>query len=320
MEVHEVVDNATLKVVLNAIDDDLLADIHDLEVGVFVLIAVGVDGLVDLFVVSDPVTEVLGSGLGILAAVVGTGGLDVADVGHYEVLVVALALDEEDLDAVGGEGIGDPFATLLGRVGRIEDADDATGAEPGQHVRDGGLGSGTALPLALLVVRVEEIGCGMGCIIAPIVADVERLGWDGEPLKVALRCGRKCQYLWWKKKKVEPRGSSKRDKKKSCEKREKHKRRERKEKRERKKKNRKGKNRRIEYRIELKNQVLKQMHAGWIRHTSLCNVALPARREADHDDTYLGVLDLDTHAISTPRRHGGFLLLRRAPADEVFVR
>lgn len=101
MKVHEVVDNPTLEIVPNTANDDLLADVHDLEVGQVGLLAIGVNGAIDLFVVADAVAEVEGSSLGILAAIVGATSLDVADVGHDELLIVTLALDKEDLDAVG---------------------------------------------------------------------------------------------------------------------------------------------------------------------------------------------------------------------------
>ena len=100
MKVHEIVDNSTLEVVPDTADDDLLADVHDLEVGQVGLLAVGVNGAVNLFVVADAVAEVEGSSLGILAAIIGATSLDVADVGHDELLIVTLALDKEDLDAV----------------------------------------------------------------------------------------------------------------------------------------------------------------------------------------------------------------------------
>lgn len=186
MQVHEIIDNSTLEVVLDAVDDDLFADIHELEVGVFVLIAVTIDGLVDLLVHLDTITKVLGGFFWILAAIVGAGGLDISDVGHDEILVVALALHEENLDTVAGAGVDDPFPALLGRVGGIQDADDAATSEPSQHVGNGGLGGSAALTLALGVVHIKEVGSWLWSIISTIVSNVEDLRRNRQPLKVAL--------------------------------------------------------------------------------------------------------------------------------------
>lgn len=38
--------------------------------------------------------------------------------------------------------------------------------------------------------------------------------------------------------------------------------------------------------------------------TNLCNVAFASGRQADHDDTYFCILDLDADTVSFPR-HGG---------------
>jgi hypothetical protein len=69
VEVHEVVDNARLEIVLDKIDDDVLADVDELHEGVILLVLL-VQRLVDLLVVADTVAKVLGSVLWILPNVV----------------------------------------------------------------------------------------------------------------------------------------------------------------------------------------------------------------------------------------------------------
>jgi hypothetical protein len=163
VEVHEVVDDAALEVVLDAVDDDLLADVHDLEEGVLALVAVLIEALVDLLIVADAVAEVEGGGVRVLAGVVGAGSLHVADVGHDETLVVTTALDEDDLDALAGASVKNPLAAVFCGVCGIEDSYCALGLpEPLQHVVDSGLCGGAAFSLTLLVGVVEEVRGGLG--------------------------------------------------------------------------------------------------------------------------------------------------------------
>lgn len=173
MQVHEVVDNATLKIILDAVDDDLLANIHQLQVGVAILIVVGVNSLVDLFIVLDSVAKVLGRILWILAAVVGACQLDVTNVGHDGLLIIAFAFNKENLNAMGRARVPDPFTTLLGRISRIQDANNAAGAEPSKHVSNGGLGSRTAHPLTLGIAEIKKVGRRLWSVMTPIVADIE---------------------------------------------------------------------------------------------------------------------------------------------------
>ena len=68
MEVHQVVHNPTLEVVLYLIDNDLLSDIDELNVRKIALILVYC--LVNLLVVANAVAEVCCSLLGVLANIV----------------------------------------------------------------------------------------------------------------------------------------------------------------------------------------------------------------------------------------------------------
>lgn len=121
MKVHEIVHYAALQVVLDAVDDDLSTDVHDLEISEVILILVLVDGLVDLLVVADAVAEIQRGLLGVLALIIRASGLNVPNIGHDELLVVALGLDKDDFDALLFEEFEDPHATLLGAIRCIED-------------------------------------------------------------------------------------------------------------------------------------------------------------------------------------------------------
>lgn len=119
VEVHEIVNDSTLKVVLNAIDNDLFPNIHNFEVRVLVFVAVLVNGFVYLFIIAYAIEEILSRSFRILAAIIRARSLDIADVCHDDVLVVALALDKEDLDAMLSTNIVDPFSTFLGGISCI---------------------------------------------------------------------------------------------------------------------------------------------------------------------------------------------------------
>lgn len=68
MQVHQVVDDTRLKVVLETVDDDLSTNVNELAVGevLFVL----VNGLVDGLVVANALAEVLSCDLGVLSDVI----------------------------------------------------------------------------------------------------------------------------------------------------------------------------------------------------------------------------------------------------------
>jgi len=187
VQVHEVVDHTTLQIVLDPIDDDLLANIHDLQVGQIVLLLV--DGLVNLLVIANALSKVLDSRLGILTLVIGGCSLDFEDVAHDDVLVVALRLDEESLYALCITSFLDPASACLCRVRSIEDPNDASLCEPLQHVRHSSFGSRSAHPLTLRVALVKEVGSGLRGVLASVIAHIEDHRIDGEPFQVALGCG-----------------------------------------------------------------------------------------------------------------------------------
>lgn len=158
MQIHQVIDNSTLQVILNPVDDDLLANVHDFEIRVVALISVSIDGLVHFFVVSDAVSEVLRSFFRVLTLVIGTGRLHIPNVGHDYILVVAFALHKQYFDAMLFTCFNNPFTALFGGIGRIQDTNSAAGAEPGQHIRDSSLCGSSSLAFTFWVVVVKEIG------------------------------------------------------------------------------------------------------------------------------------------------------------------
>jgi len=173
MQVHQVVHYPTLQVILDPIDNDLAADVEDLEIGQVFLVIVFVHGLVNLLIISDAIAEVLCRLLGILALVVGACGLHVADVGHDEILIVALALHKDDLDALPHARLLHPGTAILGGVGGVQDADNTARLEPLKHIGYRCFGSRTAPPFAVGIVRVEKVGSGLSGILTPIIADVK---------------------------------------------------------------------------------------------------------------------------------------------------
>jgi hypothetical protein len=187
VQVHEIVDHATLQVILNRIDNNLLPDIHNLQIREVILIFINC--LVNLLVIANAIAEILRSLLWVLANVVGRGGLDFEDVAHDQLFIVALTLYEERLDSLFLAALLDPAAARLRAVGGVEDGDDAARLEPGYHVVDSCFRGRTAHALSLHIIDVEEVGGRMGVVVSAVAAYVEDSGINGEPLEVALGCG-----------------------------------------------------------------------------------------------------------------------------------
>lgn len=117
MQVHQVIDYSTLQIILNSVDDDLAADVDKFNIRQVFLILV--DRLIDLLVVSNPVTKVLSSDFWVQAFVIRTGSLDLEDIGHDQVLVIAFRFDEDGLDIIGRTTLTDPTTADLGRIGSV---------------------------------------------------------------------------------------------------------------------------------------------------------------------------------------------------------
>lgn len=150
------------------------------------LFTISVNGAVHLFVVANAVTEIEGGSLRILSAIVRAGSLDISDIGHDELFVVALALDKENLDTVFVADLQDPLAAFQSRIGSIKNTNNAARTKPGEHVGNSSLGGSTTCAFSFGIVDIEKIGRGLWCIIAAVVANVESLCRNGEPLKISL--------------------------------------------------------------------------------------------------------------------------------------
>lgn len=86
MKVLDVVDQPTGKVILNLINDDGRPDIDEFDVGEVLLVIV--NGLIDLLVIANAVTEIESSNFRVLPLVVRRRCLDFQDVVHDQVFVI----------------------------------------------------------------------------------------------------------------------------------------------------------------------------------------------------------------------------------------
>jgi hypothetical protein len=177
VQVHEIVYNPTLQVILNAIYNNLLSHIHNFQVREIALVLINC--LINPLIIPYAVSEILRSFLWIYALVVGGGSLDLEDVAHDEVLVIALALNEQCLDTLFVTSILDPASAFFGTIGGVEDRNHAAFVEPLDHVSDSRLSSSATHALAFSIVLVEEIGGGLRGIVSSVAAYVEDLSIDG---------------------------------------------------------------------------------------------------------------------------------------------
>lgn len=182
MEIHEVVYHATLQVILYAVDDNLTADVHNLQIGIVAFVTIAVNGFVHLFVILDPVTEVQCCLFRVLAFIIRTRGLDVSDIGHYQVFVIAFGLDEQYLDALARANVHNPFTPVFCGVCCVQDPNDTSLLEPAKHIRYRGLCSSLPPSFALGIAYIEEVGRRLRRIVTPVIADVEGLGVYRKPL------------------------------------------------------------------------------------------------------------------------------------------
>lgn len=185
MQILNVVDEPAGEKVLDLIDDHSRANVDQLDVCV-ILFAV-INRFVGSFVVADASAEVVSSSLGIETLVIRRCGLDLADVVHNEILVVAHGLDEQRFDARVTAGFMDPLTALSGGVGGIEDGNHPFSIlEPVEHVLHGSLGSGPPHFLPLCIVRVEEFRRRLrGTLSTAVAAYVENASRYTDPSEIA---------------------------------------------------------------------------------------------------------------------------------------
>jgi hypothetical protein len=92
MEVHQIIHHSTLEIVLDLVDNNLLAHVDQLDVGevAFVL----VNALIHLLIITDSVAKIGCGRFWVLTLIVGRRRLDFQYVGHDQLFVVALGLDK----------------------------------------------------------------------------------------------------------------------------------------------------------------------------------------------------------------------------------
>ena len=184
MEIHKVVYNSTLQVILYLIDNDLLAHIDQLDVSQVLFFLI--DCLIDLFVVSYPVSKVQCRRFWVLAFVIGRCGLDLHNVRHNGLFRVTLGLHIERLDVVGFAALSDPSSSSLCRIGSIQYSHNASiFLEPFEHVFHRGFRCSVPHPLAFLVGGIEEVGSGLWSVLSAVAADIEGSGAYGKPSQVS---------------------------------------------------------------------------------------------------------------------------------------
>lgn len=106
MKVHCEVNNPCLKVIRYLIDNNLGTNVNKFNVG-----RIGLrNRLINFLVVPNTVPEVPCSHFRILADVIWRGGLYLKDVAHDQILIVALALNEEDVISLGLTALFDPLS------------------------------------------------------------------------------------------------------------------------------------------------------------------------------------------------------------------
>lgn len=112
MKIHQIVDDSTLQVVSYLVDNHLPAHVDQLHICEILLVFV--NGLIHLFVVADPIPKIPGGNFGVLTLVVRRGGLDLQDVAHDDIFIVAFGFDVQGLDVVGFAALVDPPSTVFG--------------------------------------------------------------------------------------------------------------------------------------------------------------------------------------------------------------
>ena len=185
MEILDVVNESAGKIVLDLIDDDGRANIDQLDV--CVILFEFINGLVGHFVVANSSAEIKSSSLRVLPSVIGRCSLDLTDVVHNKILVVANRLDKQRFNASIVAGFINPLTASFGRIGGIEDRNHTPVLfKPAKHVVHGSLGSGLPHFFALWIVRIKEFGRRLRCaLFTTIATNIEDASWYPNPSEIA---------------------------------------------------------------------------------------------------------------------------------------
>lgn len=92
MQIHQIIHHPTLQIILYPIDNHLAPHIDDLAVRQIALVLI--QRLVHPLIHPNPLPKILRRSLRILALVIRARGLDIADIAHNQLLVIALTFDE----------------------------------------------------------------------------------------------------------------------------------------------------------------------------------------------------------------------------------
>lgn len=178
VKIDQVIDKTTGKIILDEIDDDLVAHVDELNVSIALFGLV--DGLIYFFIIRDPLPEIPGRFFGILTFVIRRGCLYFQDVAHDQLLIVTFRFDEDGVDAGGGNAFMHPFTSISCRVGGIEDGNRIVfvRAEPAQQVRHSGFGSCSPRLLPLGILWLEEARVWLSILLSSIFTNIEDLSLD----------------------------------------------------------------------------------------------------------------------------------------------
>lgn len=173
MQVHQIVNHPTLKVIFDLIDYDLLADIYQFD-KCQVLLFITIYGLVDFLIISYSVPEICCCYLWILALVVWRARLHVENVAHDDAFIITFRLDVKRLYVFFPAPIGNPLSPRLCRIRSIQDCNVAlTIFKPTNHIRHSSLSCCMAKSFTFGVGGVEEICLWLWSVLSTVGSDIE---------------------------------------------------------------------------------------------------------------------------------------------------
>lgn len=188
MKVHREIDDPRLEVIGNLIDDHLGANIDKLDISQIRLF----NGLIHFLIVPNSLPEIPRRFFRVLTNIVRRGSLNLQDITHDKVFVIALALNEKNIIALSVTTFFNPLPPMLSRVSGIKDSNvTALLLKPAEHVSNGSLSSSTAKTLSLRIASVEKFGRRVRSIRTTVGANIERFGVNREPFEVTNDCRRK---------------------------------------------------------------------------------------------------------------------------------